>query len=69
LEQDIDPLELTRQLTLVDWLLFKRIHPKETIGLAWNIKEKQHQARNILAVVDRSNTVHANIILYQMLTY
>ncbi|KNC73671.1 hypothetical protein SARC_13770, partial [Sphaeroforma arctica JP610] len=52
---DIDPLEVARQLTMVEWDIFRKIKPKETMSLSWNIKEKQHLSRNILNMINRAN--------------
>lgn len=56
-KQDVDPLELARQLTVIEWEIFRRIHPSETLGLAWNVKEKQHLAKNIISLIARANDV------------
>lgn len=53
---DIEPLELARQLTIMDGRLFQRITPQECLGKAWP-KEFGNEAANISAMIDMSNAV------------
>jgi son of sevenless-like protein len=53
---DIDPLELARQLTIMDGRLFAKITPQECLGKAWP-KEYGSEAPNISAMIDMSNAV------------
>lgn len=53
---DIDPLELARQLTIMDGRLFAKITPQECLGKAWP-KEYGSDAPNISAMIDMSNAV------------
>eukprot|EP01135_Chromosphaera_perkinsii_P009933 Nk52_evm26s1967 gene=Nk52_evmTU26s1967 len=54
---DINHEELARQLTLIEYNLFKRIGPMEYAGLAWSKKHLQHKAANILNLIGRFNQV------------
>ncbi|GAA5959426.1 hypothetical protein JCM21900_006856 [Sporobolomyces salmonicolor] len=53
---DLEPLELARQLTIMDGRLFQRITPQECLGKAWP-KEFGSEAPNISAMIDMSNAV------------
>ena len=53
---DIDPLELARQLTLMDGERFAKITPQECLGKAWP-KEYGSDAPNISKMIDMSNCV------------
>ena len=53
---DISPVELSRQLTLIEFAKFRAIEPKECLGQKWNKKEKD-QAPHILTVIKRFNQV------------
>lgn len=53
----VDPLEMARQLTLIDWNLFKRIRPQECMGCYWESLEKQYLAVHIVAIVDQANNL------------
>ncbi|GAA6060607.1 hypothetical protein JCM10212_004586 [Sporobolomyces blumeae] len=53
---DIEPLELARQLTIMDGRLFQRITPQECLGKAWP-KEFGSEAPNISAMIDMSNAI------------
>ncbi|BGP40628.1 cell division cycle-related protein [Rhodotorula kratochvilovae] len=53
---DIEPLELARQLTIMDGRLFQRITAQECLGKAWP-KQFGGEAANISAMIDMSNAV------------
>eukprot|EP01113_Clastostelium_recurvatum_P049806 TRINITY_DN928_c0_g1_i4.p1 TRINITY_DN928_c0_g1~~TRINITY_DN928_c0_g1_i4.p1 ORF type:complete len:1284 (+),score=384.18 TRINITY_DN928_c0_g1_i4:97-3948(+) len=52
---DIHPKELARQITLLEYNLYKVIKPWEC--LMWNTKEKDKKSPNILNMIDRFNSV------------
>jgi hypothetical protein len=54
---DIDPLEIARQLCLIEFDLFSRIHPREFVGLSWMKDDKEIRAPNIIKMVRWSNHV------------
>lgn len=58
---DIDPLELARQLTIMDGRLFAKITPQECLGKAWP-KEYGSEAANISAMIDMSNAVRRRLL-------
>lgn len=53
---DIDPLEIARQLTIMDSRLFQRITAQECLSKAWP-KQFSTDATNISAMIDMSNAV------------
>ncbi|GAA5857810.1 hypothetical protein JCM8547_005989 [Rhodosporidiobolus lusitaniae] len=53
---DLEPLELARQLTIMDSRLFQRITPQECLSKAWP-REFGTDAPNISAMIDMSNAV------------
>ncbi|GAA6009704.1 uncharacterized protein JCM10292_003626 [Rhodotorula paludigena] len=53
---DLEPLELARQLTIMDGRLFQRITSQECLGKAWP-KQFGSEAPNISAMIDMSNAV------------
>ncbi|BGP55990.1 cell division cycle-related protein [Rhodotorula sphaerocarpa] len=53
---DIEPLELARQLTIMDSRLFQRITAQECLSKAWS-KQFNTDAPNITAMIDMSNAV------------
>ncbi|KPV77867.1 uncharacterized protein RHOBADRAFT_12084 [Rhodotorula graminis WP1] len=53
---DIEPLELARQLTIMDGRLFQRITAQECLGKAWP-KQFGNDAPNISAMIDMSNAI------------
>ena len=58
---DIEPLELARQLTIMDGRLFSRITPQECLGKAWP-KEYGSGSPNISAMIDMSNGVRSHSV-------
>uniref|UniRef100_A0A6B2KX29 Ras-GEF domain-containing protein n=1 Tax=Arcella intermedia TaxID=1963864 RepID=A0A6B2KX29_9EUKA len=54
---DVPPKELSRQITLIEWKLWKGIQPWECLGLAWTKKDKLNLAPNVLALINRFNYV------------
>lgn len=43
---DVHPEEIARQLTLIEWKMWKEIQPWECLGLAWTKKDKEVRAPN-----------------------
>ena len=54
---DIHPLEIARQLTLIETEIFRKIVPRECMGLAWSKKDAKDRAPNILTMINRFNIV------------
>ena len=54
---DLDPLELARQLTLIESKLYNKIRPVECLGKAWSREEGGEIAENIKAMIVNSNQV------------
>lgn len=54
---DLDPLEVARQLTLLEWNLYSSIRPKECLNLAWTDAEADKTAPNVAELVRRFGLV------------
>ena len=54
---DYHPKEIARQLTLIEANLYRSILPIECLGLQWSKKDAKAKAPNVLAMIDRFNTV------------
>lgn len=52
---EFHPLEIARQLTLIESMFFRQIQPRECLNQCWN-KDKPNSP-NILALIDRFNSV------------
>lgn len=52
-----DPLEVARQLVLLDFPFFKAIQPHELLNTAWTSKNKETAAPNVIAMINRFNHV------------
>jgi len=55
--EDVKPIEVARQLTLMDYNLCRVIEPKEFLGLAWSKKDKEKRSPNLLRMITRFNLV------------
>lgn len=54
----LDPTEVARQMTLVDWEYFKAIQPRECLDQCWTKPETgPTQAPNLLAMIERANEI------------
>eukprot|EP00158_Paraphelidium_tribonemae_P006171 Partr_v1_DN27709_c1_g1_i1_m67015 putative Son of sevenless homolog len=54
---DLDPLEVARQLTLIEYHLFTAIKPDEFLDQAWMKEDKEIKAPNICEMTQWSNRV------------
>jgi len=57
---DLNVEEVARQLTLIEYDLFKAIKPWECLGQAWTKKDKEIKAPNIIAMIKRFNYVRVS---------
>lgn len=53
--EDIEPVELARQMTLLDYALFQKIRPSEYNNLAWTKRNKETTSPNLLRFIRRFN--------------
>ncbi|KAF2074781.1 hypothetical protein CYY_003927 [Polysphondylium violaceum] len=54
---DIDEEEIARQLTLIEFNLYKKIKPPELLNQSWNKAKLKYRAQNVLKIIDRFNSV------------
>eukprot|EP00005_Dracoamoeba_jomungandri_P013821 CAMPEP_0174269374 /NCGR_PEP_ID=MMETSP0439-20130205/40767_1 /TAXON_ID=0 /ORGANISM="Stereomyxa ramosa, Strain Chinc5" /LENGTH=1270 /DNA_ID=CAMNT_0015358109 /DNA_START=6 /DNA_END=3818 /DNA_ORIENTATION=+ len=55
---ELDSIEIARQLTLIEYQLYKSIRPKECVGQAWTKKvTRDKEAANIMNMIARFNSV------------
>ncbi|KAI3638168.1 hypothetical protein MIR68_003779 [Amoeboaphelidium protococcarum] len=52
---DFDPLEMARQICMLQWDIFVSIQPNECLNQAWNNKKLHHQSPNIRRMIKYSN--------------
>jgi len=52
---DLDPLEIARQLCILEFELFHKVTPKEFLNQRWNKSQKEKEAPNIYAIIKRFN--------------
>lgn len=54
---DLHPIEIARQLTLIEFKIFEKITPQELSHQAWNKKNAQELAPNVTALINRCNEI------------
>ncbi|GAM21223.1 hypothetical protein SAMD00019534_043980 [Acytostelium subglobosum LB1] len=54
---DIEEEEIARQMTLIEFEMFKKIKPPELLNQSWNKAKLKHRAPNVLRMIDRFNSV------------
>lgn len=52
-----DPVEISRQMTIIEWDIWSHIQHWELLGLAWTKKDKETTAKNVVAMTERFNLV------------
>lgn len=55
--QDVNPLELARQMTLMESQLYNRIRPVDCLNKAWSQTDRPEAGANIKAMILTSNRV------------
>jgi hypothetical protein len=55
--EDIHPIEVARQLTLIEFGMFEKVNAEELLGLGWMKDSKEWTAPNISQIISRSNQV------------
>lgn len=61
---DVHPEEMARQLTLIEYNIYKEIKPSECLKQRWTRTDKASVAPNIMALIDRFNKVSSGRIRY-----
>ena len=54
---DIAPIELARQLTILEFGFFQKIKPVECLNKAWNRSDGEEAAPNVRSVIKTANTL------------
>ncbi|KAH3743003.1 Ras guanine nucleotide exchange factor Q [Pelomyxa schiedti] len=55
--EDMDPVEIARQLSLMEFDIFRTIQAKEMFSLSWSKKDKELKSPNLLAMIHKFNTI------------
>lgn len=63
-----DEMEIAKQLTLVEFSIYRSIQPVELLSQSWNVEKLKYRAKNVRALIQRSTALSmyvASCVLWQ----
>jgi len=64
---DWDPIEIARQLTIIEYEMYREITPKELLSLSWQKNDREKRSPNLLKMIHRFNEVN-NWVQWQIVS-
>lgn len=63
----LHPIELGRQITLLQFDLYRAIKPIELVGSAWTKRDKKQRSPQLLKLIDHSTMVCFDLVINNLL--